>query len=365
MNWRQATYDTFEHRRPERIVWQPRLEHWYNINKQSGTLPRRYRGMTLLDLYRDLNCSKRSYDLFNDCFKWSLVDDVRETIEPLVDGWRRIWHTPKGNLTAIFKWTEESVLCKEFPVKSVADLPALECYLRARRVRFDHRLFDERDKLLGDLGAPTTWRRALPTQLFFIEYMGFESTIFALHEHRATMEHAFAVIRETGEQHFDAIDQSPIRVVNLGDNVDAFMLSPPHFEKYALSYYRHLSCRCHRAGKFLHAHWDGALRTLLPYAGRCGFDGLEALTPLPQGDVSLEEIREALPERMILIDGIPATHFLPQTSYKELESFTLKILDLFAPNLILGISDELPPPGDIEKVRLVSEIVATYPVPAP
>jgi hypothetical protein len=76
--------------------------------------------------------------------------------------------------------------------------------------------------------------------------------------------------------------------------------------------------------------------------------------------VTLEEIKEGLGDEMILIDGIPATHFLPQTSYQELEQDTLKILGMFAPNLVLGISDEISPPGDIEKVRLVSEIVAGY-----
>ena len=91
-----------------------------------------------------------------------------------------------------------------------------------------------------------------------------------------------------------------------------------------------------------------------------GFDGFEALTPLPQGDVTLEEMKDALGDKSILLDGIPATHFLPQTSYQELEKFTLKMLDLFSPNLILGISDEISPPGDIEKVRLVSEIVKDY-----
>ena len=55
-----------------------------------------------------------------------------------------------------------------------------------------------------------------------------------------------------------------------------------------------------------------------------------------------------------------ATHFLEQTSYEELEEFTLRVLDMFSPNLILGISDEISPIGDIEKLRLVSGIVADY-----
>ena len=51
---------------------------------------------------------------------------------------------------------------------------------------------------------------------------------------------------------------------------------------------------------------------------------------------------------------------MPQYSYQELEEFTLRLLDLFAPNVILGISDEISPPGEIEKVRFVTEIVQSY-----
>jgi len=40
----------------------------------------------------------------------------------------------------------------------------------------------------------------------------------------------------------------------------------------------------------------------------------------------------------------------------------MKALKLFSPNLILGASDEVPPPGDIEKVKFVSEIIDNYAV---
>jgi hypothetical protein len=63
---------------------------------------------------------------------------------------------------------------------------------------------------------------------------------------------------------------------------------------------------------------------------------------------------------MVLFDGIPATYFLSLVSTRELIDFTNKILSIFSPNIILGISDMLPPNGDIEKVRTVSEIVEDY-----
>jgi len=101
---------------------------------------------------------------------------------------------------------------------------------------------------------------------------------------------------------------------------------------------------------------------LLPYAKETGMDGLEALTPVPQGDVTLQEIRAALGDGQILIDGIPCTHFMPQHSTDEVADITKEIIDLFAPNLVLGISDEISPPGDIEKVRRVSEVVERRPL---
>jgi hypothetical protein len=41
----------------------------------------------------------------------------------------------------------------------------------------------------------------------------------------------------------------------------------------------------------------------------------------------------------------------------ELVTCTKKLVDLFYPRLVLGISDEIPPDADIERVRLVGKLV--------
>jgi len=45
---------TFEGRKTDRIAWQPRIDHWYDVNKALGTLPPEYRGKELLEIYDDL-----------------------------------------------------------------------------------------------------------------------------------------------------------------------------------------------------------------------------------------------------------------------------------------------------------------------
>lgn len=360
MTFRERHLATFRRDPLDRILWQPRLEHWYNVNKRDGTLPERYREMSHLELYDDLGCSVRSYFLFNAAMRVRDGEDVETTTQTSGDDTVTITRTPIGELRQVSRRAALTQHTIEYPVKTPDDMRVMEYILRARTVEWDEQRYREGVEALGERGAPTLYLPRVPVQRLIIEFMGFEKAIYALHDWPAETERLLRAVEETDDAYYEVVKQSPVEIVNLGDNVDAEMISAPLFEKYFLPYYRRRTAELRAARKYSHSHWDGRVRPILRYARATGLDGLEALTPLPQGDVRLEEMKEALGEEMILVDGLPATHFLPQTSYQELERDTLRILDLFAPNLILGISDEISPPGDIEKVRLVSEIVADY-----
>lgn len=114
------------------------------------------------------------------------------------------------------------------------------------------------------------------------------------------------------------------------------------------------------AGKFVSSHWDGDCGPILPYAKETGLDAIEAITPKPQGDVTLEQIKGGLGDDLFLLDGLPAVYFDETFSGETLVECTKKLIDLFAPKLILGISDELSSTGDIERVRVVGQIVDDY-----
>jgi hypothetical protein len=142
----------------------------------------------------------------------------------------------------------------------------------------------------------------------------------------------------------------------LGENIDANMDPPPIWKKHLAPCYRQRVEQLHAAGKFVHIHVDGTMKPLLSHLRDGPWDGIEAATPLPQGDVTLGEIKEALGDR-VLLDGIPALYFLPSFSRDTLIECVRQVVELFYPRLVLGISDELPPDGDIERVRLVGELV--------
>jgi hypothetical protein len=137
-------------------------------------------------------------------------------------------------------------------------------------------------------------------------------------------------------------------------------MSPDLFRKYHLPACQRRCDKLHAAGKFVYSHWDGDTGALLKYAKETGLDGIEAITPEPQGDVSLYQIKEALGDEMFLLDGLPAIYFDDIYSEEVLLECAQNIIDLFAPKLVLGISDEISSTGDIERIRLIDKLVEDY-----
>lgn len=361
MTHRERVEAIFAKKPVDQPVWQPRLEHWYGYNKHRGTLPERYKEMSLNELYKDLGCSMRAYHLFNGCFRHSWRGAGVQH-EQHVEGDRTITvqKTPVGELTSVAMTTDLSHLTREYPVKEPADLKVMEYILRESHFEFNPEAYQRGLGQLEDLGAPTLFMPRIPLQRLFIDIMGFENTILAMADYPDEMDHIIKVIEETDDVYYDALKDCPATIINFGDNVHSDMLPPTLFEKYALPYYTRRVAELHAMGKYCHPHWDGYAKPLMKYVKPIGFDGVEALTPEPQGDLTLDDIQEGLGGEVILLDGIPATHFLEQTTMAELERFTREVIERFHPRLILGISDEPSPPADIERVRRVAEIAAEY-----
>lgn len=63
---------------------------------------------------------------------------------------------------------------------------------------------------------------------------------------------------------------------------------------------------------------------------------------------------------MFLIDGIAAVLFDETYPVEMLVEQTKQVIELFAPKLILGISDEMSSTGNIERIRIVGDIVDEY-----
>jgi hypothetical protein len=223
---------------------------------------------------------------------------------------------------------------------------------------FSEEYFEQGSKFVGDRGEPQFWLPKSPYQAMALVWMKFENLIYALADYPHEVEETFKVIDESYDQLYEEIVASgKAKIVNFGENMHEQFLSTRYFERYLIPFYEKRSSQLRKAGIYTHIHIDGYCRSLLRYLKDLPFDGYEALTPLPQGDVSLEQIKEHIGGK-VLMDGIPAVMFLPTYSHEELMQTTEQVVKLFHPRLVLGISDEIPEGAEeesIERVRMISQ----------
>lgn len=346
-----------------KIIWQPRISCWYTDKKFAGQpLPRPYEDMGIPDIYRSLRCSARLYD-FNSCFRRIEHPSVERTERPLSETETEIIiNTPLGKQIAVHESfaSNPHIVSLKWEVETEQELKVATWREENTDWQWDQDIFNQLQEDLGDLGAPTMYMPRMNVQSLYIDKMGVENGIFAIHDWPDSTEAYFKALEESHDRLIEVINASPVEIINFGENVHASTLSPNLFLKYHLPACQRRCEQLHAAGKFVSAHWDGDCGPLLQYAQETGLDGIEAITPQPQGDVTLEQIKAGLGNNLFLLDGIPAIYFDETFSIAVLRECTIKIIELFAPKLVLGISDEISSSGDIERIRLVGEIVDQY-----
>jgi len=347
--------DIFNGHDPGGVLWQPRIDFWYEVNRKRGTLPQHLKGLSLFEVY-------------DYCF-----GSVRYFVEPLRvrynnvnirDEWigkrsrRRFWETPVGILTELFLYDEWGVSCynEEYRLKSPDDFRIYEAILEAEEWYWDQSGYEHDLEGVDGRGLPQFYFRRSPIQRLFIEDMGFENSIFMMHDHPRVIDRYVAVATAAEDAMYDVLCSAPVEILNFGENIDHHMDSPGIWGEYLEAHYGKRVEQLRNAGKKTHIHIDGAMKLLIREISESPFDGIEAATPLPQGDVTLEEIAEALGDKVCL-DGIPAIFFLPLYPVETLITCAETIVELFHPRLVLGISDEIPPDGDIERVRMIGKMV--------
>jgi hypothetical protein len=359
------------------VVFQPRIKHWFEVNSSVGTLPERYRGMYLDEIYRGLDVAPREVwvpGTRGSAGYLGLKTIEGDDVEVWVRQYRGLssegemqdyivteYRTPKGTMRQVERQTEHgaSVYNMEYFLKDLKDIEVYKYVLQERIYEWDQRNYEWGKKRFGDIIPLRVNLQRSPLMWLFVGMMGFQRTVTMLWRHQKEIEELLMLQENEFYKMLEACKGKPIVELHFGDNMHQDMCSPPYFKKYMIPFYKRVMPKVHEMGIYSTAHWDGFVKQLLPLVKETGLDGLECVTPLPQGDVTLEEMKEGM-KGMFLRDGIPAVLMCPWTDMKTLEDHVRKLLKMFYPRLILGISDLLPANADIERIRFVNRIVKEF-----
>lgn len=365
INFKEENLKVFKREKLKGVFFQPRIEYWYQYNKNRNTLPEKYKEKSLWDVFDDIDISIRYIDYYTGL---KPVIGIRYSqnvkVEIRTEGNKR-YTVFSSSLGELIREEARSDITggffpTEFPIRTVDDIDKAIYYFKNVTYFFIKENFKIGEKFFETRGEPQFWVPKSPYQSLAQQWMKYEDLVYAFFEYPQKVEELMKVIDSSYDNLYEEIINSGfVKIINFGENIDHNIDPPSYFEKYCLPFYEKRAGQLKKAGIYTHIHIDGNFKLLLRYLKDLPFDGIEALTPLPQGDVSIEEIKEYIGEK-ILLDGIPAVYLLSDYPLEELEKCVETLIRLFYPRLVLGVSDEVPPAGDIERVRYISDMCKKF-----
>ncbi len=371
MTFREMNLRIFRRQPVPHVLFQPRMEPWFAWHQIFDPLPAPYCDMDVRQFYDACDCSMRTFDYYTDLPSPVVVsyDDavgLHEWTEGLVK--TRLFATPLGELVERQHLTRDQTWrVVDFAVHGPDDLRTLLWLFDHTHYTFSPEAFRAGSEFIGPRGVPQFWVPKSPYQALAQQWMRLADLVYAIADAPALVGDVMRAIDAAYDPLYEQITAcSEVQIVNFGENLHDSLFSPAWFERYLLPWYTARAGQLARASIHTHVHLDGYFRSLLPYLKDLPFDGIEALTPEPQGDVSLEEMAEHMGDK-ILLDGIPAVLFLPTYSHEELLATVERIVALFHPRLVLGVSDEVPEgagPEAIERVKRVAAWARQHGAPA-
>ena len=343
------------------VLWQPRLETWIHHHKDHGTAPAPYSELDYYGIYDKLGCSiryaaSRGIERYFDpeVEEFSEDPDRKHHVE--------VVRFPEGELRTIYQnvWEGEELKNRrivKFAVETLDDLKILTALVKRQQFRATLDRFAEGVAEVGNRGEPTQFAGSDGFTDLIKFWSGLLSAYYLFTDYSAEMDAYMEACWEREERELEELFKLPCRLFNLGDHTTNEFTPPRTIERYCLPRWQRISKKIGERNCFVHSHWDGNSRHILKYLKPSGLQAVEALTPEPMGDMSLEMIKEAVGEKLVVLDLIPAIFFLPEFPKQKLLEFTERVIEMFAPRLVLGVSDEISQRGEIDRIEAISELI--------
>ena len=335
----------------DKLPFGARIDVWYNYNCGHGTMPDKYKGTNIVEILRDQDAGAQIRHLRIWRIEYDDLELVTHKDPPYTT---TEWRTPIGNVSqkTIFRPEEGPWIAYEIdhPFKGEKDYPVIEYILKHTRLVPDLSEYLEKEAMMGEQGIIVTGMDL------------YEAFFYELFDRPARVERLYELEKELAKKKLEILAESPIEMPMIcGNWSDEF--HTPVFEKYFAPWLKEASDYLHAQGKLTMVHIDGEMKRLIPLFGNTGIDVGEAWSPAPMTSVTTGELRRAWCDQVTIWGGIPAVLFEPsQYSDEEFDRYIINLFKEIAPgyNFIVGMGDNLPFDGSIERVGRVAELIDKY-----
>jgi len=255
-------------------------------------------------------------------------------------------------------WTTEHL------IKNVEDYKVLEYMIEDIVIHPYPKAFLNAEKFVGNDGVVIirTWKS--PFQSLLIEYAGPNRLFIDLYKHPKEVNSVLETLEQKQDELYRIIADSPAEIIMCPDNIDGELTNPRLFEKYCLPFYNKQARLLHSKGKLFGVHMDGRLKNLAHLIAQTEIDFVEAYTPPPMGNLTIEEVKRTWGEKIVTWINFPASVCL--FGYEEVKKHGETLLKSLAPGdgFLFGITENIRYEVIRESLKALSELIekSTYPI---
>ncbi|OPZ26940.1 MAG: Mycothiol acetyltransferase [Lentisphaerae bacterium ADurb.BinA184] len=275
---------------------------------------------------------------------------------------RHSLRTPRGELWAEYVELPDSAStgCARHFVQTEDDLDVLTDLIERRRLApanlddyWARAAMWARHDGLPALGLPRS-----PLPAFCYEWAGVQNAAYLIADCEDKVRRLFALMEAQEAPVIHALCELHPPLVHFPDNLDSENLTGLYDRFLADTHRRRLE-PLHAAGIACAVHLDGAVRGLLPKLAAARFDAVEALTPHPAGDATVDEMRALIGNAStILWGGVPGVLFAPPCTWDAMRRHVEHTLDAWRGRpFMLGVADQVSPDGDITFCRRIAALL--------
>ncbi|MHB1347321.1 MAG: uroporphyrinogen decarboxylase family protein [Candidatus Humimicrobiaceae bacterium] len=213
-----------------------------------------------------------------------------------------------------------------------------------------------------DIGCVLCYLPRSPLMELITNYVGINNTINFMIDNKKLFEEVIKVLNYKSDEAAEITLNSPAEFLMIPENLSSEMVGKNLFEEYLRPFEEKWTKLIKKKNKYSFIHMDGSLKGLLKEVSSIGFSVIEAMTPAPVGDLDVDQFKSYLNDNTILWGGLPGIFFTPMISEKEFKDFLKKVINIMItePRYVLGIADQIPPDGLIDRIKIVSNLVEEY-----
>lgn len=366
MTERERVLAILNRQQPDQLPWLADFAYLIHSMNETGTYPEQYKN-TYLD--NGLQKMHRDYGtgFYLQGFQpWKSEAQGWETkVEKDHDTTVTTITTPVGQLREVTKYSHTSFSdgITEHLIKDIDDLKIFLWMMQHTKYTPDYEFATKRYETIGDNGVVLCYTPKSPIMELVALRAGVENVTYMMMDDEDEFKAILDELEEKSDEAARIVLESPAECIMIPENISSECVAP-FYHDYMKRYHQKWTSQIRDAGKFSFVHQDGTVRGLISQLSKeSRFDIIEAVTPMPVGDVDIAEVAGLVDDSTIIWGGIPGGMFNELScTDEEFDKHVIRCIEVMtsAPRYVLGVADQVVPGSSERRIKRVRELVNQY-----